>query len=153
MKRTDGVCLHDVLCYVFALCLVIPAVASAQQPPSTIDPGRLRERFDFQPEAAPAPPPTQVRSESAEPLPDSLKSIRVTLKEVRIESATVLPGNVLQARADSYTGREITGGDILELASSLTAMLPQRGLHSFAGRGAAAIARGRHADLACHRGL
>lgn len=127
MKRTDGVGLHDVLSHVVALCLVIPAVASAQQAPSTIDPGRLRERFDFQPEPAPAAPPTQVRSDSAEPLPDSLKSIRVTLKEIRIESATALPGNVLQARADSYTGREITGGDILELASSLTAMYRNAG--------------------------
>jgi hemolysin activation/secretion protein len=39
----------------------------------------------------------------------------------------VLPGNVLQARADTYTGREITGNDILELASSLTAMYRNAG--------------------------
>jgi hemolysin activation/secretion protein len=127
MKRTDGVDMHDVLPYALALFAAIPAVVLAQQPPSTIDPGRLRERFDFQPEPAPAPPPTQLRSEPVEPLPDSLKSIRVTLKQIHIESATVLPGNVLQARADSYTGREITGSDILELASSLTAMYRNAG--------------------------
>lgn len=119
--------MHDVLIYALVLHLAFPIVAMAQQPPSTIDPGRLRERFDFQPEPEPAPPPPELRRESAEPLPDSLKSIRVTLKEVRIESATLLPGNALQARADSYTGREITGSDILALASSLTAMYRNAG--------------------------
>ncbi|EJL90812.1 hemolysin activation/secretion protein [Polaromonas sp. CF318] len=127
MKRTDGAGMHDVLSYALVLSLAFPVVALAQQQPSTIDPGRLRERFDFQPEPEPAPPPPQLRSEPAGLLPDSLKAIRVTLKEVRIESATVLPGNALQARADSYTGREITGADILELASSLTAMYRNAG--------------------------
>jgi len=127
MKRTDGAGMHEVLSFALALHLALPVVALAQQQPSTIDPGRLRERFDIQPEAAPAPPPAQLKSEAAEPLPDSLKAIRVTLKEVRIESATMLPGNALQARADSYTGREITGAEILELASSLTAMYRNAG--------------------------
>jgi hemolysin activation/secretion protein len=127
MKRSDGAGMHEVLCLALALHLALPVVALAQQQPSTIDPGRLRERFDIQPEAAPAPPPAQIRSDAAEPLPDSLKTIRVTLKEVRIESATALPGNALQARANSYTGREITGSDILELASSLTAMYRNAG--------------------------
>jgi len=123
--------MREVLSYVFSLHLVLflvyPVVASAQQQPSTIDPGRLRERFEFQPEAAPAAPPTQLKSDATGPLPDSLKSIRVTLKEVRFESATMLPGNALQLRADSYIGREITGADILELASSLTAMYRNAG--------------------------
>lgn len=119
--------MRDVLSYALFLSLAVPAVVLAQQAPSTIDPGRLRERFDFQPDPAPASPPTPLKSEPAEALPDSLKSIRVTLKQVHIESATVLPGNVLQARADSYTGREIAGSDILELASSLTAMYRNAG--------------------------
>jgi len=119
--------MRDVLFYALFLSLAVPAVVLAQQAPSTIDPGRLRERFDFQPDPAPASPPTPLKSEPAEALPDSLRSIRVTLRQVHIESATVLPGNVLQARADSYTGREITGSDILELASSLTAMYRNAG--------------------------
>lgn len=127
MKRTDGVGMRRVLHYALGVLIAAPAVSMAQQPPPTIDPGRLRERFDFQPEATPAPAPAQLRSEPAEPMPDSLKSIRVTLQRIQIESATVLPGNVLQARADRYTGREITGSDILELASSLTAMYRNAG--------------------------
>jgi hemolysin activation/secretion protein len=128
MKLLDGVGTHRVLPYALGLLLAVPA-AFAQQapPPGTIDPGRLRERFDFQPEPTPAPPPSQPRTEPVESLPDSLRSIRVTLKQVHIESATALPGNALQARADSYTGREITGSDILELASSLTAMYRNAG--------------------------
>jgi len=127
MKRTDGAGMHGVLSSVLALHLLFPAAAAAQQQPSTIDPGRLRERFDFQPQPEPAQPPAQLKSEPAGPLPDSLRAIRVTLKEIRIESATALPGNALQARADSYVGREITGSDILELASSLTAMYRNAG--------------------------
>lgn len=130
MKLTDGLGTHRVLPYALGLLLAIPAIALAQQqapPPSTIDPGRLRERFDFQPEPAGAAPPSQPRTEPVEAMPDSLRSIRTTLTEVHIESTTVLPGKVLQARADSYTGREITGNDILELASSLTAMYRNAG--------------------------
>jgi len=127
MKRTDGASMHEVLSFALALHLAVPLAAVAQQQPSTIDPGRLRERFDIQPAPESASPPPQLKSEAAEPLPDSFKAIRVTLKEIRIESATALPGNALQARADSYTGREITGSDILELASSLTAMYRNAG--------------------------
>lgn len=127
MKRTDEVSMHRVIHHAMAMLMAVPAVSMAQQPPSTIDPGRLRERFDFQPAPAPAPPPAQLKNEPVEALPDSFKSIRVTLSRITIESATVLPGQVLQARADSYTGREITGKDILELASSLTAMYRNAG--------------------------
>jgi hemolysin activation/secretion protein len=129
MTLNNGAGTHRVLPYALGLLFALPAATLAQQPPppSAIDPGRLRERFDFQPEPAPAPPPSQPRTEPVETLPDSLKAIRVTLREVRIESATVLPGNALQARADSYTGREITGNEILELASSLTAMYRNSG--------------------------
>jgi hemolysin activation/secretion protein len=87
----------------------------------------LRDRFDFSPEPAPAPAPNELKPDQARPLPDALKAVRVTLKAIRIESATLLPAGVLQARADSYTGREITGGDIQELAASLTAMYRNAG--------------------------
>lgn len=127
MKRTDGVSMHRVIHHAIAILMAVPAVSIAQQPLPTTDPGRLRERFDFQPAPAPAPPPAQLKGEPVEPLPESFKSIRVTLSRITIESATVLPGKALQARADSYTGREIAGNEILELASSLTAMYRNAG--------------------------
>ena len=46
MKRTDGAGMHNVLSYALALYLAFPVAALAQQQPSTVDPGRLRERFD-----------------------------------------------------------------------------------------------------------
>lgn len=60
-------------------------------------------------------------------MPASFKSVRLTLKTIRIEGATVLPASRLQAQADTYTGREVTGSDILELAASLTAIYRNEG--------------------------
>lgn len=106
---------------------LLASVATAQPAPSTADPGLLRERFDFQSPPAPPSAPTERQDERQETLPDSLRAIRVTLKSVEIEAATLLPDGALQAQADSYTGREITGNDILTLASSLTAMYRNAG--------------------------
>ncbi|MEO7885831.1 MAG: ShlB/FhaC/HecB family hemolysin secretion/activation protein [Polaromonas sp.] len=110
-----------------AALLLMPAIAMCQQPPPTVDPGRIRERFDVQPEASPAQEPPQLPAPPTEVVPGALASLKVTLKSIRIETTTVLPGNVLQARADSYTGREITGREIQELAVSLTAMYRNAG--------------------------
>jgi hemolysin activation/secretion protein len=127
MKRIDRVGVHTAWAGAFSLFMGISATALAQQPPSTIDPGRVRERFDFQPEPNASLAPPEIRAEPAGPLPESLRAIRVTLNRIDIESRTVLPGGVLQAHADSYTGREITGSEILQLASSLTAMYRNAG--------------------------
>lgn len=120
--------LRAVAVSLFVMCLASRAAAQpAPAAPSTADPGLVRERFDFQPKPAPAPEPPERQNERPEALPDSLKSIRVTLRSVEIEATTLLPGGVLQAQADSYTGREITGSDILTLASALTAMYRNAG--------------------------
>ncbi len=129
MKRTNGVGSRLAGCMLLvALTLFgMPSLSLAQPVPSTIDPGRLRERFDFQPEPGRTLEQSETKDPQREALPDAMKSIRVTLKTIRIESATVLPAGILQARADSYTGREISGNDILELASALTAMYRNAG--------------------------
>lgn len=128
MKRSDRVGMKpSVASLVGMLLTMLASMAAAQPAPSTADPGLLRERFDFQPPPIREPAPTERQDDRTELLPDSLRAIRVTLKSVEIEAATVLPGGVLQAQADSYTGREITGNDILTLASALTAMYRNAG--------------------------
>lgn len=127
MKRIDHVGVHSVWTGAFSVLMVISTTALAQQPPSTVDPGRVRERFDFQPEPGTSPVPPEIRTEPTGPLPESLRAIKVTLRRIDIEARTVLPGGVLQAHADSYTGREVSGSEILQLASSLTAMYRNAG--------------------------
>ena len=127
MKRIDFVRAPSMLAGAFAVLMGMSATVLAQQPPSTIDPGRVRERFDFQPEPGASPAPPEIRAEPTGFLPESLRAIKVTLRRIEIETGTVLPGGVLQAHADSYTGREITGSEILQLASSLTAMYRNAG--------------------------
>jgi hemolysin activation/secretion protein len=128
MKRTDCVGLELLKAPAVALTMLILAGHVAAQPaPSTVDPGLLRERFDVQPQLEPEPAPTERQDQRPAALPDSLRAIRVTLKSIEIETGTVLPGGVLQAQADSYTQREITGSDILALASTLTAMYRNAG--------------------------
>jgi hemolysin activation/secretion protein len=106
--------------------LGLMAMAQVVPPPAT-DPGRLRERFDIQtaPDTEAAPPALETQRPAG--LPDSLKSIRVTLQRVRVEGSGVLPAAVLQSRTEAYTGREIGGGDIVQLASELTAMYRNAG--------------------------
>lgn len=107
--------------------LGLSSLSLAQTLPSTTDPGRLRERFESQPQPGRAPEPTTDKRERAEAMPDSFKSLRLTLKTIRIEGATVVPVSRLQAQADTYTGREVTGSEILELLSSLTAIYRNAG--------------------------
>jgi hemolysin activation/secretion protein len=99
----------------------------AQVVPPATDPGRLRERFDIQtsPDGDSVAPELEAQRPSG--LPESLKSIRVTLERIKVEGSGVLPAAALQSRTDAYTGREVTGGDILQLASELTAMYRNAG--------------------------
>lgn len=128
MKRSDhvGMKLSGVP-FAGVLLFMLASLAAAQPAPPTVDPGRLRERFDIQSQPEPEPAPTERKDRPPDALPDSLRAIRVTLKSIDIEAATVLPGGVLQAEADRYSQREITGGDILTLASTLTAMYRNAG--------------------------
>lgn len=128
MKRTDCVGLEQLLAPAAALMIFLLASHVAAQPtPSTADPGRLRERFDVQPQPESGPAPIERKDQRPDALPESMRSIRVTLKSIEIDTGTVLPGGVLQAQADRYTQREVTGSDILTLASTLTAMYRNAG--------------------------
>ncbi|HZR67807.1 MAG TPA: ShlB/FhaC/HecB family hemolysin secretion/activation protein [Burkholderiales bacterium] len=97
------------------------ALAQVALPPQT-DPGLIERRLE--PRRAP-PRGVQLPEMKAGPgavAPDAVKSVKVRLKEIRIEGATAVPLERLQARAREYLYREITGADIFELARELTAL-------------------------------
>ncbi|MES2955146.1 MAG: ShlB/FhaC/HecB family hemolysin secretion/activation protein [Pseudomonadota bacterium] len=107
----------------WSICLM----ALAQVVPPTTDPGRLRERFDIPPSTDADTVTPELKPQPPSGLPETLKSVRVTLERIRVEGSSVLPAAVLQSRTDAYIGREITGGDILQLASELTVMYRNAG--------------------------
>jgi len=98
----------------------VTALAQSTAPAST-DPARLRERFDV-PVAAPheAQLP-ELKGAASEDIPEAVKAIRVTLREIRVDGATVFTPAQLAAQTDSYLNREISGADIFGLAQALTA--------------------------------
>src|SRR3989339_1174220 len=106
------------------------AVAQVPQLPPSIDPSRIEER------AAPKRPPVRrtdlpdLKGLRPEDLPASIKSARFTLMEIRIVGDVVLQidrSRVFASEASKYIGREINGGDIFELARSLTALYRNEG--------------------------
>lgn len=107
----------------WSICLM----ALAQVVPPATDPGRLRERFDIPPSTDAGTVTPELKTQPPSGLPETLKSVRVTLDRIRVEGSSVLPAAVLQSRTDAYIGREITGGDILQLASELTVMYRNAG--------------------------
>ncbi len=117
-------CRAPVVALVFCLAA---GLVPAQPASPTADPGLLRERLDIQPQSEVEPRPLERRDERPQALPESFRAVRIMLKAIEIEAATALPGGVLQRHADSYTQREITGSDIVALASALTAMYRNAG--------------------------
>ena len=112
--------------FVLALAILGGAPMASAQVPAAVDPGRLRERFG--PDPAPAPAPLSLQPAAGnEAAPASIRSLRVVVRSVKIEGATTLPADAMQALANTYTGREITGADILALAAALTAMYRNAG--------------------------
>ena len=106
-----------------ALLLVMPTPLMAQNVtvPASTDAGRLRERFDI-----PVTPATEVqlpeiKGASSDAVPDAVKAVRVTLRDIRVEGSTVFSLEQLRAQTQSYLGREISGSDIFGLAQALTA--------------------------------
>jgi hemolysin activation/secretion protein len=102
--------------------------ALAQVPlPSPADPSRIDQRVAPQRRGAPAPSLPEIRERSPAALPESLKALRITLREIRFEGVTAVPLSRLEARAAGYVGREISGEQIFELARELTALYRSRG--------------------------
>lgn len=103
------------------------AQAQAEPPPASVDPGRLRERFDV-----PVSPPREaqlpeLKAGMRDEVPEAVKAIRVTLREIQVDGATVFTPAQLREQTDTYLGREITGSDIFGLAQALTAFYRNAG--------------------------
>ena len=104
------------------------AAALAQVPlPSPADPSRIEERTSPQrpapgrPEAPPIPRPAPAA------VPEALKGVKLTLREIRFEGASAIPAERLNAEAAPYLGREVTGAEIFELANKLTVLYRSEG--------------------------
>jgi hemolysin activation/secretion protein len=116
-----------------AICCALAATgmscrALAQVPlPSPADPGRIDERVSPQrpPERKPELP--EMRVPQPRESPEGLRAVRLTLRELRIEGATAIPVERLQAHVSRYVGREITGANIFALAHQLTALYRAEG--------------------------
>ncbi len=105
----------------FAGATVAMATWAQSTAPASTDPARLRERFDV-----PVSPPKEaqlpeLKGAAKGEIPDAVKAIRVTLRDIQIEGATVFTLAQLRAQTDGYLNREISGADIFGLAQALTA--------------------------------
>lgn len=114
-------CIARWACVLGLVTLTAAAHAQADPPPASTDPGRLRERFDV-----PVSPPheaqlPELKAGAREEVPEAVKAIRVTLREIQVDGATVFTPAQLREQTDTYLGREISGSDIFGLAQALTA--------------------------------
>ena len=110
------------------LALVVPLCAFAQVPlPSPADPGRIEERVSPQRPTERAPDLPQLRGPQPPREPENLRAVKFLLKEVRIEGATAIPAERLQAQVQRYVGREVTGSNVSAMAYQLTAYYRSEG--------------------------
>jgi len=101
---------------------VLSLRAVAQVPlPSPADPGRIEERISPQRPTERTPELPQLRGLQPPREPADLRAVRFTLKEVKIEGATAIPVERLQAHVQRYVGREVTGANVFAMAHQLTA--------------------------------
>ena len=63
----------------------------------------------------------EIRGAAPEKPSNALASVKFTLREIRIEGATVLPQKPWSTEASRYIGHQITGNDVFDLARRLTA--------------------------------
>jgi len=111
-----------------AVAGVATVSALAQAPlPSPADPSRIEERTSPQRPAPGRPDAPQIPRPAPAAVPEALKGVKVTLNEVRVEGASAIPVERLNAEAAHYLGREITGAEIFELANKLTVLYRNEG--------------------------
>lgn len=69
----------------------------------------------------------ELKAGAREEVPEAVKAIRVTLREIQVDGSTVFTPAQLREQTDTYLGREITGSDIFGLAQALTAFYRNAG--------------------------
>ncbi len=111
--------------YAFTVSLVLISVAVAAPPlpanlPSSLDPGRVDQRFQKPPE--PLAQPTTKVPEVAEQLPpEQAEAIRFVLSAVEVEGNTVYTQELLLPLWQEHIGKEISLLQIYRVADAITA--------------------------------
>jgi hemolysin activation/secretion protein len=109
-----------------ALCMsAVTALAQVPQLPPFLDPSRIDQRVAPERKPAPKPELPEVKPPPSQ-VPESLRAVKVQLREVVIEGTSLLLPEA-QEQARGYIGPNITGADIFELARTLTAMYRNAG--------------------------
>lgn len=111
---------HGLVGLVLLTCSMVAAAQTVTPPPST-DPGRLRERFNLPPARPAGTDIPEFKASEGGDVPEGVKAVRVTLREIRVDGATVFTPQQLRALTDPYLNREISGSEIFALAQALTA--------------------------------
>lgn len=117
----------------FALIVLIAALAAlspafAQTPlPPAIDPGRIQQRFETVPEPDDEAQLPEIRGTAPDvPASDAI-SATFRLKEIRLDSASVLPREPWLELSGRYIGRQISASDVFDLARGLTSIYRDEG--------------------------
>jgi hemolysin activation/secretion protein len=111
-----------------SVTLAMAGAALAQVPlPSPADPSRIDERLAPQRPGPRLPQAPLVRDPAPAAVPEALRALRITLREIRFEGASVIPRARLEERARRYVGREVSGEELFELARELTALYRAEG--------------------------
>ena len=97
------------------------------QLPAPADPSRIEDRVAPQRPAPRRPETPRLPDSGPGMVPELLRAVRITLSEIRIEGATAIPRERLDAVAARYLKREITGAEIFELARELTVLYRSEG--------------------------
>ena len=108
--------------YCAVVATALASRVAAQVPlPAPADPGRIEERISPQRPTERTPELPRLRDVPPPREPQDLRAVRFTLKEVRVEGATAIPAERLQAQVQRYVGREVTGANVFAMAHQLTA--------------------------------
>lgn len=114
------------LVLIAALAALSPAFAQTPLPPA-IDPGRIQQRFETVPEPDDEAQLPEIRGAApGVPASDAI-SASFRLKEIRLDSASVLPREPLFELSRRYIGRQISANDVFDLARGLTGIYRDEG--------------------------
>ena len=112
--------------FIFSLLLIVALSiapflgASAQTLPGSAQPGRAGEQVEPPTIPEPAVPPSVVPEVEPLQAPAGSEKIRFTLKEMRIEGATVYAPADLAPLHQDLSGKEISLADVFEVAQRIT---------------------------------
>lgn len=105
--------------------LALPAGAMAQSSlPSTVDPGKMDERFRERPQ--PSLPAEAVQVPAERPSDEAARAVSFRLDGILVTGAETFPGDI-EALYDDLVGRRVTLLDLYTLADRITERYRQAG--------------------------